>query len=197
MVAIAKSLSRCSTSRFILIRVMRGSDDSRDGESLMEAGRWAAAWTYCLPSIGEITMEIKFSVGPSRLGSVLVAATQKGLCAVSVRESEAGAEESLRARFPKAELKRDDAKLEPTLRAVRDRMEGQRLDREVPLDLQGTDFQREVWNQLLAIPAGRTRTYLEVAQAINPPKATPAVAQACGANPVPVGGPCPPLVLRQ
>ena len=125
-------------------------------------------------------MEIKFSVGPSPLGTVLVAATKKGVCAVSLRESDAGAEESLRARFPMAELKRDDATLEPTLDAVRNRIAGRQLDREVPLDLQGTDFQRAVWDQLLSIPPGKTRSYLDVAQAINRPKATRAVARACG-----------------
>ncbi len=161
----------------------------------MEAGRVAAGWTYSLPSIGEITMEIKFSIGPSPLGTVLVAATDKGVCAVSLRESDAGAEESLRARFPKAELKRDDATLEPTLDAVRNRIAGRQLDCEVPLDLQGTDFQREVWDQLLSIPPGKTRSYLDVAQAINRPKATRAVAQACGANPVAVVVPCHRVVM--
>ncbi len=140
-------------------------------------------------------MEIKYTTGMSRLGSVVVAATDKGVCAVSVRESEAGAEESLRARFPKAELKRDDAALKPTLDAIRDRIAGQKLDREVPLDLQGTDFQREVWRQLLSIPAGSTRSYLDIAQAINRPKATRAVAQACGANPVAVVVPCHRVVM--
>jgi AraC family transcriptional regulator of adaptative response/methylated-DNA-[protein]-cysteine methyltransferase len=140
-------------------------------------------------------MEIKYTTGPSRLGTVIVAATDKGVCAVSLRESEAGAEESLRARFPKADLKRDDAALKPALDTVRDRIAGRELDREVPLDLQGTDFQREVWTQLLAIPAGSTRSYLDIAQAINRPKATRAVAQACGANPVAVVVPCHRVVM--
>jgi AraC family transcriptional regulator of adaptative response/methylated-DNA-[protein]-cysteine methyltransferase len=141
-------------------------------------------------------MEIKFTTGASALGSVVVAATDKGVCAVSLRESDAGAEESLRARFPKAEIKRDDAALKRALDTVRERIAGRKLDSEVPLDLQGTDFQREVWNQLLAIPAGSTRSYLDVAQAINRPKATRAVAQACGANPVAVVVPCHRVVMN-
>jgi AraC family transcriptional regulator, regulatory protein of adaptative response / methylated-DNA-[protein]-cysteine methyltransferase len=140
-------------------------------------------------------VEIKFTTGASPLGSVVVAATDKGVCAVSLRETEVGAEESLRARFPKAEIKRDDAALERALNTVRERIAGRKLDSEVPLDLQGTDFQREVWNQLLAIPAGSTRSYLDVAQAINRPKATRAVAQACGANPVAVVVPCHRVVM--
>lgn len=140
-------------------------------------------------------MEIKFTTGASPLGSVVVAATDKGICAVSLRESDAGAEESLRARFPKAEIKRDDAALERTLDVVRERIAGRKLDTEVPLDLQGTDFQRDVWNQLLSIPPGSTRSYLDVAEAIKRPKATRAVAQACGANPVAVVVPCHRVVM--
>lgn len=140
-------------------------------------------------------MEIKFTTAATPLGSVVVAATDKGVCAVSLRESDAGAEESLRARFPRAEIKRDDAGLELALDIVRERIAGRKLDCEVPLDLQGTDFQREVWNELLAIPAGSTRSYLDVAQAIKRPKATRAVAQACGANPVAVVVPCHRVVM--
>ena len=140
-------------------------------------------------------MEIKFTVGESPLGSLLVAATDKGVCTVSLRESETGAEDSLRARFPKAEIKRDDAALKRTIDTVRERIAGRKLDASLPLDLQGTEFQRAVWNQLLAIPAGKTRTYLDVAQAIKRPKATRAVAQACGANPVAVVVPCHRVVM--
>jgi AraC family transcriptional regulator of adaptative response/methylated-DNA-[protein]-cysteine methyltransferase len=140
-------------------------------------------------------MEIRFTTGQSALGSVLVAATDKGICAVSLRESDEGADDSLRARFPKAKIDQDDAALKPALDLVLARIAGRQLDDALPLDLQGTDFQREVWNQLLAIPAGRTRTYLDVAQAIHRPKATRAVAQACGANPVAVVVPCHRVVM--
>jgi len=126
---------------------------------------------------------------------VVVAATDKGVCAVSLRESDAGAEESLHARFPKAELKRDDAALKRALDTVRERIGGRNLGSALPLDLQGTDFQREVWNELLSIPPGSTRSYLDIAQAIKRPKATRAVAQACGANPVAVVVPCHRVVM--
>lgn len=142
-------------------------------------------------------MEIRFTIGDSPLGRVLIATSDKGLCAVSLRESDSGAEESLRARFPGAELRRDDAALAPLLDAVLKRVAGQVPDdsRPLPLDLQGTDFQREVWNQLLSIPPGKTRSYLDVAQAIKRPKATRAVAQACGANPIAVVVPCHRVVM--
>ena len=140
-------------------------------------------------------MEIRFTTGVSQLGSVLVAATNKGICAVSLRKSHEGAEESLRARFPKARIDRDDAALKPALDFVLARIAGRKLDNPLPLDLQGTEFQREVWNQLLSIPPGSTRSYLDVAQAIKRPKATRAVAQACGANPVAVVVPCHRVVM--
>lgn len=140
-------------------------------------------------------MNIKYTVGESALGKVVVAATGKGICAVSVRESDAGTEQSLHDRFPRAEIVRDDHALQPQLTAVLDRISGRRLDDALPLDLQGTGFQREVWNQLLAIPPGETRSYLDIAQAINRPKATRAVAQACGANPVAVVVPCHRVVM--
>jgi len=140
-------------------------------------------------------MEIKFTTGESNLGAVIVAASEKGICSVSVRESADGAEDVIRSKFPKAELRRDDEGLKPALETVLARIAGRQLDREVPLDLQGTEFQREVWGQLLAIPAGKTRSYLDIAQAINRPKATRAVAQACGANPVAVVVPCHRVVM--
>jgi AraC family transcriptional regulator of adaptative response/methylated-DNA-[protein]-cysteine methyltransferase len=140
-------------------------------------------------------VEIKYTTGSSQLGDVLVAATEKGICTVSVRESEAGAEASLRARFPKAEIQRDDVALKPALDLVLGRIAGRQLDQEWPTDLQGTDFQRDVWNELLTIPPGKTRSYLDIAKAINRPKATRAVAQACGANPVAVLVPCHRVVM--
>jgi AraC family transcriptional regulator of adaptative response/methylated-DNA-[protein]-cysteine methyltransferase len=140
-------------------------------------------------------MEIKFTTGQSSLGAVVVAASDKGLCAVSVLESAEEAENRIRFRFPKADIIRDDGELRSALETVLARISGGGFDREVPLDLHGTEFQREVWGQLLSIPAGSTRTYLDIAQAIDRPKATRAVAQACGANPVAVVVPCHRVVM--
>ncbi|MDQ6770153.1 MAG: methylated-DNA--[protein]-cysteine S-methyltransferase [Gemmatimonadota bacterium] len=140
-------------------------------------------------------MDIRFTTGKSPLGTVLVATTDLGICAVSLRASDEGAEDALRARFPKAKIARDDSGLKPALDLVLARIAGRNLADAVPLDLQGTDFQREVWNQLLSIPPGSTRSYLDVARAIKRPKATRAVAQACGANPVAVVVPCHRVVM--
>ncbi|HEX9310719.1 MAG TPA: methylated-DNA--[protein]-cysteine S-methyltransferase [Gemmatimonadaceae bacterium] len=140
-------------------------------------------------------MEIRFTTGETKLGAVLIASTEKGVCAVSLRESDEGAEQSLRARFPNTKIERDDLGLGPALHLVQARIDGRKLDDALPLDLQGTEFQREVWEQLLSIPPGSTRSYLGVAQAIKRPKATRAVAQACGANPVAVIVPCHRVVM--
>jgi AraC family transcriptional regulator of adaptative response/methylated-DNA-[protein]-cysteine methyltransferase len=139
-------------------------------------------------------MEIKFTSGESRLGQVLVARTAKGVCAVSIQESGASPEAELHTRFPSADIVRDDALVKPALETVLDRIEGKQ-SADLPLDLQGTAFQLEVWKELLAIPAGRTHSYLDVARAIKRPKATRAVAQACGANPVAVVVPCHRVVM--
>lgn len=143
----------------------------------------------------DMLVEIRYTIGDSALGSVLVAATDKGLCTVSLRESDTGAEESLRARFPRAKIRREDNALRDQLAVVLDRISGRRLDDVLPVDLHGTDFQKEVWEQLLSIPPGKTRSYLDVARAINRPKATRAVARACGANPVAVVVPCHRVVM--
>jgi hypothetical protein len=100
-------------------------------------------------------MEIRFTTGQSPLGRVLVAATDRGICNVSLRESDEGAVESLRARFLKAKIHRDDVGLKPALDLVLARIAGRQLEGALPLDLQGTEFQRDVWKQLLAIPAHR------------------------------------------
>lgn len=140
-------------------------------------------------------MRINYTVGDSVLGKVVLAATAKGVCSLSLRASDADAEESLRSRFPRAEIERDDPALGSQLAAVLDKIAGRRLDDAVPVDLHGTDFQRAVWDQLLTIPAGKTRSYLDIARAINRPKATRAVARACGANPVAVVVPCHRVVM--
>ncbi len=140
-------------------------------------------------------MNIKFTSGQSPLGEVVVAGTRKGVCTVSIRNSGTDVESDLRARFPSAEIRRDDQSLEATLDIVLAKISGKGLDDTLPLDLQGTPFQREVWNELLAISPGKTRSYLDVAHAIKRPKATRAVAQACGANPVAVVVPCHRVVM--
>lgn len=135
-------------------------------------------------------MEITYSMSDCPLGRLLVAATPKGLCMVSISRSDRELESRLRSSFPTATVKRDDRAMSSMRRNVERRISGKDLDQKLPLDLHGTPFQVEVWKEMLRIPAGRTRSYGEVARNIGRPKAFRAVAQACGANPIPVVVPC-------
>lgn len=141
-------------------------------------------------------MKIKYSVGPSSLGKLLVAQSEKGLCAIRVRATEAEVERSLHEHFAGAEVVRDDRAVAPLRKMVLDAIAGKISGRAAALDLQGTEFQRKVWNELRRIPAGATRSYADVAKAIGKPKATRAVANACGANPVPVLVPCHRVIAK-
>ena len=133
---------------------------------------------------------IRFAVGEASLGAVLVAATNKGVCAIMLGDDPQALVRDLQDRFPRAELEGGDAEFERTVAQVVGLVEapGQRLD--LPLDIRGTAFQQRVWAALSAIPSGKTATYKEIAQAIGQPKAVRAVAQACGANPLAVAIPC-------
>jgi AraC family transcriptional regulator of adaptative response/methylated-DNA-[protein]-cysteine methyltransferase len=109
---------------------------------------------------------------------------------VSIGKSDRELEKRLHSYFPTATANRDDRAMAATRRAVERRIEGRDLSEKLPVDLHGTPFQKEVWKEMLRIPAGSTRSYGEVARNIGRPKAFRAVAQACGANPVPVVVPC-------
>jgi AraC family transcriptional regulator of adaptative response/methylated-DNA-[protein]-cysteine methyltransferase len=135
-------------------------------------------------------MRIEYSVGPSPIGKLLVAKSERGLCAVQVRPSETELEESLHNRFADATIVRDEKALAPLRKMVLAAIAGRPAPRSLELDLHGTDFQQSVWRELRRIPAGTTRSYADVAKAIGNPKATRAVANACGANPLPVVVPC-------
>ena len=135
-------------------------------------------------------MEITYTTTDCRLGRLIIASTAKGLCSVSIGKSEADLERKLHDQFPREPVRGDDRAMKSTAAAVKDLTEGKGLDRKMPLDLRGTPFQMDVWNEMLRIPAGSTRSYGEVAKRIGRPKAFRAVAQACGANPVAVVVPC-------
>jgi AraC family transcriptional regulator of adaptative response/methylated-DNA-[protein]-cysteine methyltransferase len=133
---------------------------------------------------------IRFAVGEASLGAVLVAATDKGVCAILLGDDAEALVHDLQDRFPRAEFKGGDAEFERMVAEVVGLVEapGSRLD--LPLDIRGTAFQHRVWAALQAIPAGKTATYTEIARAIGQPTAVRAVAQACGANPLAIAIPC-------
>jgi AraC family transcriptional regulator, regulatory protein of adaptative response / methylated-DNA-[protein]-cysteine methyltransferase len=134
---------------------------------------------------------IRYAVVRSYLGPVLVAATGRGICAIEFGPSAKVLRDRLRARFPKATLRGPDPGLRQAMAGVLSLLDDPRGRRPaLPLDVEGTSFQRRVWRALSRIPAGTTATYAEIAARVGSPKAARAVARACAANPVAVAIPC-------
>jgi AraC family transcriptional regulator, regulatory protein of adaptative response / methylated-DNA-[protein]-cysteine methyltransferase len=139
---------------------------------------------------GGAKSEMMFAVGPCTLGSILVAATKKGVAAILMGDDAEELLRDLQDRFPKANLIGGDKAFEKIVaRSIR-LVEDPTRAVELPLDVQGTVFQHKVWAALKTIPAGTTVSYADVAQNIGVPKSVRAVARACGANPVAVAIPC-------
>jgi AraC family transcriptional regulator of adaptative response/methylated-DNA-[protein]-cysteine methyltransferase len=134
-------------------------------------------------------IEIRYAVGTTPVGAVLVAATAQGHCAVRLGASADTLRAALRSDFPKAELVADGRALRSFLDAARSRV-ARVSELELATDLQGTAFQALVWEELRRIPAGETRSYSEIARAIGRPRAVRAVARACATNPVALFVPC-------
>lgn len=137
------------------------------------------------------TPPVRYDLFPAALGAVLVAATPEGVCALSLGDDAAALEADLRAAFPEADVRRDDAALAAHAAAVRRYLGGEAgALAALPLDLRGTAFQLAVWQALRAIPPGATRTYRALAVQLGRPTAARAVAQACARNPVALAVPC-------
>lgn len=134
--------------------------------------------------------EIRFAVGECSLGPILVAATERGICAIQFGEDAEALVRGLQDRFPKARLLGADPGFERWVAEVVGLVEAPGKGLDLPLDVRGTAFQQRVWRALREIPVGRTATYAEVAAAIGAPKAVRAVARACAANPAAVAIPC-------
>lgn len=133
---------------------------------------------------------IRFAVGECSLGSILVAATEKGVCAILLGDDPAPLVQNLQNRFQKAQLVGGDEGFEQWVARVVGLVEAPALGLDLPLDVRGTAFQQRVWRALREIPAGSTASYAEIAKRIGAPKAVRAVAQACAANPIAVAIPC-------
>ncbi len=133
---------------------------------------------------------IMFAIAPTPLGRMLVAATERGLCAVRFGESVTELERGLRHEFHAATVQRDDAAMRRFIEPLRASLGGEKTTIDLPLDVRATAFQRKVWETLQRIPRGDTRSYTEIARAIGEPKAVRAVAHACASNPVALAVPC-------
>ncbi|MEI2431596.1 MULTISPECIES: bifunctional transcriptional activator/DNA repair enzyme AdaA [Lysobacter] len=157
-----------------------------------EAGAARLGMTPARYRAGGAGEQIRWSVTRTALGLALVATTARGICMVELGDDAAALEARLREEFPRAALERVDAGrdefLAPRVQAVADTLGGGAG--EVPVDLIGTAFQKKVWDALMKIPPGQTRSYEEVARQIGSPRGARAVAQACASNKVAVVVPC-------
>jgi AraC family transcriptional regulator of adaptative response/methylated-DNA-[protein]-cysteine methyltransferase len=133
---------------------------------------------------------IRYTTAASSLGRLLVASTERGVCAVQIGDTDQTLEEALERDYPRAERQRDDAALRPALAAILAHLEGSIPRLDLPLDVAASAFQWRVWRALQDIPYGETRSYAEVAAALGQPRAVRAVARACASNRVALLVPC-------
>jgi len=133
---------------------------------------------------------IMFAIAPTPLGRMLVAATERGLCAVRFGESATELERGLHNEFHAATVQRDHAAMRRYIEPLLASLRGNKTTIDLPLDVRATAFQQKVWETLQRIPRGETRSYTEIACAIGEPKAVRAVARACASNPVALAVPC-------
>lgn len=139
---------------------------------------------------GGVNTEIRFAIGECSLGAILVAQSERGLCAILIGDDPDLLVRDLQDRFPRADLLGGDNEFERLVATVVGFVEAPEVGLDLPLDIRGTAFQQRVWQALREIPAGRTASYTEIANQIGSPKSVRAVAQACGANALAVAIPC-------
>ncbi|MGQ0655744.1 MAG: bifunctional transcriptional activator/DNA repair enzyme AdaA [Betaproteobacteria bacterium] len=170
---------------------------SRVSDAVFDAGYGSVSRFYEKPPLGMDARDyrargkgqvIRFACFASPLGTVLAAATPKGVCAVKLGDDAAKLERLLAEEFSAAELVKEP--LPDLRRRILDFISGDGSLARVPVDIRGTVFQRRVWQVLRAIPRGETRTYAQIAREIGAPDAVRAVGSACGANPVALVVPC-------
>lgn len=139
---------------------------------------------------GGARAEIRFAVGECSLGSILVARSERGVCAIFLGDDPDALTRELQDRFPRATLIGGDAAFEDVVAKVVGLIEAPGTGVDLPLDVRGTAFQQRVWRALREIPAGSTASYREIARRIGAPRAVRAVAHACAVNPVAIAIPC-------
>jgi len=141
---------------------------------------------------GGAGLEIRYTILETRLGKTLIAATERGICAIALGEKESKLEKELQDEFPAAGLKRVDAGrdefIAPRIKTVVDYLAGKKSS--VSLELMGTAFQQRVWQALMKIPPGETMSYAQLAEKLRMPKAARAVASACAKNKCAIVVPC-------
>ena len=139
---------------------------------------------------GGLNADIRFAVGQCSLGAIVVAQSNRGVCAILLGDDPDALVHDLQDKFPRANLIGADHDFEQLIAKVVGFIEAPAIGLDLPLDLRGTAFQQRVWMALREIPVGSTASYAEIAQRIGAPKSFRAVAQACGANSLAVAIPC-------
>lgn len=173
------------------------------------AGHNSMSWLYSNPQAmlgmrpsdykdGGAGMRISYLITACRLGRLLVAGTDYGICAVSLGDSDERLKMRLSDEYPKAEIGSDGGKLVRWVGRILSYLESSRADQldDLPLDIRATSFQYRVWKELRLIPYGSTKSYEEVARRVGSPKAARAVANVCAANPVALVIPCHRVVRK-
>src|SRR5690606_23270023 len=145
---------------------------------------------------GGVGASIRFALGQCTLGAILVAQSQRGICAILLGDDPEQLLRDLQDRFPKAELVGGDPAFEQLVARVVGFVEAPSAGLNLPLDVRGTAFQERVWQALRDIPPGATASDAAIARRIGAPKAARAVAQACAANPLAIAIPCHRVVRR-
>jgi len=135
-------------------------------------------------------VNINYTIVASSMGRLLVAMTERGVCAVRMCDTDAELEKDLRDEFPHAQIKRDDSALREQVQKILNHLDNNEPRLDLPLDIRATAFQRQVWDKLRAIPYGQTVSYGDVAKALGNPGAVRAVGRACATNPVALVIPC-------
>jgi AraC family transcriptional regulator of adaptative response/methylated-DNA-[protein]-cysteine methyltransferase len=145
---------------------------------------------------GGTNTEIRFAIGECSLGSILVAASERGVCAILLGDDPDALARDLQDRFPRADLIGGDEDFERLVARVVGFVEAPALGLDLPLDIKGTAFQQRVWQALTQIPPGSTASYSEIARRIGSPRSVRAVARACAANTLAVAIPCHRVVRK-
>ncbi|HWE01005.1 MAG TPA: methylated-DNA--[protein]-cysteine S-methyltransferase [Tepidisphaeraceae bacterium] len=134
--------------------------------------------------------DVRYAIKDSSIGFVLVAASRRGVCAVSFGDGVADLEQRIKDDFPAASPGGADAEMNGWIEEIIERIERPGTETDLPLDMAGTPFQKRVWKALREIPTGHTASYSQIAARIGHPTASRAVARACATNPVGVVVPC-------
>jgi AraC family transcriptional regulator of adaptative response/methylated-DNA-[protein]-cysteine methyltransferase len=167
------------------------SDGRFYAESDAVLGMTPTAWRA-----GGADTDIRFAIGQCALGAILVARSDRGVCAIALGDDPEALARELQDRFPNARLIGGDRDFEDLVARVVAFVEAPGVGLDLPLDVRGTAFQQRVWQTLREVPVGRTVSYAELAERIGAPGSVRAVAQACGANPLAVAIPCHRVVRR-